>query len=229
MSTTRAALSGADRALVLRALKYPRGRYSAERASQLSSIPARTLHDWTTSGSLVPDWAGARPRGWSYRDVVYARLLGWLRSKHMDRSRASERVGHLRDLLATSDIDPAVHSDGTIFLIGDEAMDRFTGQQAFDGLAELLDVFVLTEAIEGVSNGDLWGPSLVHPSAHTFISPWVVGGEPCVVDSRVPTGTLHALHAERGLDAKGIQRLYAFLSVEAIDDALELEARLRAA
>lgn len=160
MSTTRAALSGADRALVLRALKYPRGRYSAERASQLSSIPARTLHDWTTSGSLVPDWAGARPRGWSYRDVVYARLLGWLRSKHMDRSRASERVGHLRDLLATSDIDPAVHSDGTIFLIGDEAMDRFTGQQAFDGLAELLDVFVLTEAIEGVSNGDLWGPSL---------------------------------------------------------------------
>ena len=65
VSVTGAVLSSADRALVLRALKYPRGRYSAERASQLSSIPARTLHDWATSGSLVPDWVGARPRGWS--------------------------------------------------------------------------------------------------------------------------------------------------------------------
>jgi hypothetical protein len=161
--------------------------------------------------------------------VVYARLLGWLRGKHMERSIASARVGHLRELLATSDIDPAVHSDGTIFLIGGEDTDRFSGQQAFDGLAELLDVFVLTEAINGVSDGDLWGPSLIHPSTHTFISPWVVGGEPCVIDSRVPSATLHALHVERGLDAKAIHRLYTFLSVEAIDDAVELETRLRAA
>lgn len=229
MAATRAALTTADRALVLRALKYPRGRYSAERASQLSAIPARTLHDWATAGVLVPDWFAARPRGWSYRDVVYARLLAWLRSKHMDRSVASVRVAQLRDLLTTSDIDPAVHSDGTIVLVGGEDTDRFTGQQAFDGLAELLDVFVLTDAVEGVSDGELWGPSLLHPSDHTFISPWVVGGEPCVVDSRVRSATLHALHLDRGLDTKAIQQLYAFLSVEVIEDAVGLEDRLRAA
>lgn len=222
-------VSTAERTLVLRALRHPRGRYSADRAHQLSGVPARTLYDWAKSGALVPDWYAATPHGWSYRDVVYARLLLWLRSKRMDRSAASERVRFLRELLASSKVDPTVRSDGRSFLIGSEDVDRFTGQQAFDGLVEFLDVFELTEPIEGVSDRDLWGPSLLHPSAHTYISPWVVGGEPCVEHSRVPSGSLYALQAERGLDARGIQQLYAFLSIEAIEDALALEARLRAA
>lgn len=222
-------LSSDERALVLRALRYPRGRYNAERAHQLSAVPARTLHDWATADVLLPDWFAATPRGWSYRDVVYARLLVWLRSKHMDRTAASQRVRHVRHLLSTSSIDPRVHSDGNIFLIGDEATDRFTGQQAFDGLVEVLDVFELTEPIEGVSQGELWGPSLVRPSEHTFISPWVLAGEPCVEGSRVPSATLYALKSERGLDVGGIHRLYDSLSVEAIEDALALETRLQAA
>lgn len=229
MTATRAALTTADRALVLRALRYPRGRYTAERAHQLSGVPARTLHDWATADVLVPDWLAASPRGWSYRDVVYVRMLAWLRGKRMERTGAAERVRYLRKLLSTSEIDPTVHSDGTIFLIGEERSDRFTGQQAFDGLVEVLDVFKLTEPIEGVSTGELWGPSLVRPSERTYISPWVLGGEPCVENSRVPSATLHALHVGRGLDAEAIHQLYEFLPVEAIEDALDLEARLRAA
>ena len=229
MTATKAALTAEDRALVLRALRHPRGRYSAERAHQLSGVPARTLHDWATAEVLVPDWFAASPRGWSYRDIVYARLVAWLRRKHMERAAAAERVRYLRELLSTSQVDPTIHSDGTIFLIGGERSDRFTGQQAFDGLVEVLDVFEMTEPIEGVSTGELWGPSLVHPSDHTYISPWVLGGEPCVEKSRVPSATLHALNVERGLDAVSIHHLYEFLSVEAIEDALELEARLRAA
>jgi uncharacterized protein (DUF433 family) len=229
MSTTREHLSSEDRALVLRALRFPRGRYDAERAHQLSGVPARTLHDWATAGVLVPDWFAAKPRGWSYRDVVYARLLAWLRSKHMDRVIAAERVGFVRELMGSSPIDPAMHSDGTIFLIGNEMTDRFTGQQAFDGLVDVLDVFELTEPIEGVSDRDLWGPSLVHPSGHTYISPWVLAGEPCVEGTRVPTATIYALRAERGLEPEAIHELYGSLSVEAINDALHLEDRLRAA
>jgi uncharacterized protein (DUF433 family) len=226
---TAIALTDEERIVILRAMKHPRGRYDADRAGQLSGIPARTLHDWATSESLVPDWMTARPRGWSYRDIVFARLLGWLRAKHMERTEAAKRVLAVRHRLTVSDIDPSVRSDGTIFLIGAEKVDQFTGQQAFDGVAELLDVFELTEPIEGVSTRALKAPNLVHPSAHTFISPWVAGGEPCVVDSRVPSATLYALRADRGLDPRGIQRLYPFLAVDAIEDALQLEAGLRAA
>lgn len=147
----------------------------------------------------------------------------------MDRPTAAQRVHYLRELLATSEIDTSIHSDGSIFLIGDEGTDRLTGQQAFDGLIEVLDVFELTEPIEGVSEGELWGPSLVRPSMHTYISPWVAGGEPCVEDSRLPSTTLHALHIDRGLDSTAIHDLYEFLPVAAIDDALNLEARLQAA
>lgn len=229
MTATRAALTTEDRVLVLRALRHPRGRYSAERAHQLSGVPARTLHDWATNDVLVPDWFAASPRGWSYRDLVYVRLLAWLRAKRMDRAAAAERVRHVRQIVSNSDIDPKVRSDGTVFLLSDEDVDRFTGQQVFEELTEVLDVFHLAEPIEGVSTGELWGPGLVRPSDHTYISPWVVGGEPCVEKSRVPSATLHALHVERGLDAEAIHDLYEFLPVESIRDALELEARLRAA
>ncbi|MGH8932280.1 MAG: DUF433 domain-containing protein [Egibacteraceae bacterium] len=153
------------------------------------------------------------PRGWSYRDVVYARLLAWLRSKGMARPSAAERVALVRDLLAGA---------GTIFLVGDERVDRFTGQQAFDGLAELLDVFHLSEPIEGVSSSELWGPSLVRPSPHTYISPWVLGGEPCLENSRVPSAAVYALHHERGLGNEQIAALYPGVSLDAIEDALKL-------
>ena len=229
MHLTEQELTIEDRALVIRALNSPRGRYGVERAHQLSGIPARTLQDWAKSGVLRPDWFNATPRGWSYRDIVYARLLAWLRSKHMDRSTAATRVQHLRELVTTSQIDPAAHSDGSIFLIGDERTDRFTGQQVFDELASVLDVFELTKPVEGVSSREIWGPSLVRPSEHTYISPWVLAGEPCIAHSRVPSATIHALSVERGLDTIAIQRLYPELPIVAIDDAFQFEQRLRAA
>jgi uncharacterized protein (DUF433 family) len=187
----------------------------------------RTLHDWATSGVLVPDWVRSSPRGWSYRDVVYARLMAWLRSKRMDRSLAARRVALIRELLAGEGIDPTVRSDGAIILLGSELEDRFTGQQAFDAVLPLLDVFELTEPIDGVSRSELWGPSLVAPSEHTFISPWVSGGEPCIVGSRVPTAAVYALHTERGLSTEAIASLYPGLEPAAIGDAVQLERRLR--
>lgn len=81
-----AALSIDDRALVMRALRVPRGRYSAERASQLSAVPARTLHDWATSGMLLPDWS------------PLPRVSGTWHSEHQVESEyrdSSQRSGRL--------------------------------------------------------------------------------------------------------------------------------------
>ena len=229
MKTEEGRLLDADRALIRRALRTPRGRYSAGRASQLSAVPERTLYDWAKTEILVPDWNLATPRAWSYRDIVYIRLLAWLRSKDMPRAEASIRVVDLRALLANAEIDPKVRSDGTIMLVGDEAVDRMTGQQAFDGIAELLDIFHVAEPIDGVSRGELWGPSLVRPSRHTYISPWVMGGDPCLTDSRIPSASIYALSAERRLDPAQIAALYPDTTVEQIEDALALETRLRRA
>ena len=235
MTSASTPLTDNDRQLVLSALRSPRGHYRCERASQLSGIPARTLRDWRQSQILVPDWHDLRPCGWSYRDIVFARLLAWLRGKNMGRGDAAAHVGTLREVLAASEIDPtvaadpSVRSDGKVFLIGDEQGDRATGQQVFDALVTFLDVFELAEPIEGVSRGNLWGPSLVRPSEHTYISPNVIAGEPCIINSRIPTGSIHALHTERGLSVDGIRGLYPQLEKSGIEDAIWLEGRLRGA
>ncbi len=61
-------------------------------------------------------------------------------------------------------------------LLEDESVDRFSGQQVFDRLSELLDVLTMTTSIECVSRAELWGPSRVRPSRLTYISPWVLNG-----------------------------------------------------
>src|SRR5829696_8281996 len=66
--------------VVLHALRHPRGRYAADRAAQLSGIPRSTLYDWQRADVYVPDFAGGSPMAWSYRDLVFVRVLAWLRN-----------------------------------------------------------------------------------------------------------------------------------------------------
>jgi uncharacterized protein (DUF433 family) len=75
----------------------------------------------------------------------------------------------------------------------------------------------------------LWGPHLVTPSDHTFISPWVLGGDPCVMRTRIPTASLYSLRTDRGLDLAEVVALYPGLDPVAAEDAYRLEARLRGA
>jgi len=73
----------------------------------------------------------------------------------------------------------------------------------------------------------LWAPDLVDPyHSHTGTSPEVLAGEPCVVRTRIPTSTVAALAADRGLSAPDIVS-YPDLTVETAEDALLLERRLR--
>jgi uncharacterized protein (DUF433 family)/DNA-binding transcriptional MerR regulator len=215
-----------DRVLMRRALRSARCRYSVRRASQLSGVPERTLYHWAQTESLVPDWAGASPRGWSYRDVVYARLLAWLRSKGTPLAEATTRVSSIRNLMATSDIDPHLHSDGRVLLVGDEDVDRYSGQRVFGALTSFLDEFDIEEPISEISRGHLWGPDLLRPTEHTYLSPWVVGGEPCVEETRIPTLSIYALHHERALGAEQIADLYPGLSLATVRDAIDLETKL---
>ena len=216
-----------DRLRVARALRLPRGYYIARRASQLSGVPKSTIYLWARSRILVPDWQSLRPIGWSYRDLLYLRLLAWLRKNGMGLSGASQRVDLIRDVLSTDQIDPTVRTDGENAFLANETFDRLSGQQAFDGVITLLDMFDVAQPIAGVSRAAMWGPGLVYPSDHTHISPWVLAGEPCVRHSRIPTSALFALRQERQLTKEKIGLLYPHIRTDAIEDAIALERRLR--
>lgn len=228
VSMTARALTKVEQQLVLFSFRHPRGRYSAERAGQLSGVPARTLYDWANATVLVPDFAGSRPKAWSYRDLGFARLLAWLRQQGHDRPEAAERVAGLRRVMADATQQVTeVHSDGSSVLLGEETIDRLTGQQVFDGMASFLAAFELLEPIVEFGRTRLWGPDLLAPTPLTAISPWVMGGEPVVRSTRIPTASLHALRHDRGLDTTRIVDLYPELDASKVDDAIALEDRLR--
>lgn len=230
MTMTARALTKDEEQLILFALRHPRGRYSAERAGQLSGVPARTLYDWAEAKVLVPDYVSARPKAWSYRDLGFARLLAWLRQQGHDRPDSAARVTALRQVMADAMQQVSeVRSDGSIVLLGEETVDRLTGQQVLAGMAQFLAVFDLLEPIAELGRKRLWGPDLLTPSHLTAISPWVMGGEPVVRSTRIPTASLHALRNERGLETARIVALYPELGAEQIDDAIALEDRLRQA
>lgn len=217
------------RALLLHALRAPRGRYVADRASQLSGVPRSTIYDWARERVLIPDFKNASPTLWSYRDLVFLRLLARMRQNGIDRPSAADAVKKLRTMLAKPNSDvTTVKIAGGLFL-GSDRTDIISGQQAFEEALKLTQSFDLLEPIEGVTIRPTWGPDLVEPSDHTYISPHVMGGDPCVDESRVPSATIFALVEDRGLRATNIIKLYPQLSEDGVEDAFTLERRMRRA
>lgn len=218
-----------DRARLRSTLRIPRGRYPAARAAQLSGVPQRTVYHWASTGLLVPDWVEHRPKQWSYRDLVYLRLVAWLRARDMPVDAVRQRVIAVRERIAADDDTVLrVRSDGHALLVGEEAVDRVSGEAPLPGLAPL-DEFHLTvpAQVEELPRRSLWGPDLRTPSTRTTITPSVMGGDVCVRDTRMPTSSLYALHQVRRLPPEAIVALYPSLDVADVEDAVMLEDRLR--
>lgn len=221
------ALTDGERAVLRHALRFPRGRYEARRASQLSGIPERTVYDWAQEGVLVPDFHRASPMFWSYRDLVYLRLLATLRAHGMPRDHASKRVRLVRELAAAgNELDHVRITDRTLLLPGEDH-DRLTGEAVLGNLAELTSHFDLLAPLAGADTEYLWGPNLVKPTDLTFISPSVLGGEPCIEGTRIRTAVVHALVDDRGMRPAHVVRLYPQLTEEGVNEAVDLEHRMR--
>ena len=148
----------------------------------------------------------------------------------MDRSEASARTLEYRRLIESGVVDTTVvHSDGHGMILGGEDIDRVTGESVWELAVTLMEQHDLMDPIKGESGGPIWQPNLRRPSDRTVVLPWVMGGEPCVKRTRVPTASIWALREHRALRPADIVRLYPGLTTEDVEDATELERRLRAA
>lgn len=216
------------RSLLRHALRSPRGRYQAERTAHLSGVPRSTIYDWAREQVLVPDYKNASPMMWSYRDLVFLRLLARMRQHGITRPQAAEEVRELRNALAQSGSAISSVRIGSGLFVGDDTHEFLTGQQAFEEVLQVTHQFDLLGPIEGVNDYPTWGPDLLEPSDHTYISPHVMGGEPCVDSTRIPSASVLALVDIRSLTTAKIVRLYPQLTPEGVEDAVDLERRLRA-
>ncbi|MGH9223962.1 MAG: DUF433 domain-containing protein [Acidimicrobiales bacterium] len=126
-----------------------------------------------------------------------------------------------------------MRSEGQGVIVEGESVDRLTGASVFSLFTvfslvnEVVDEHDLLDPIANESTGPLWLPNLRRPSSRTSVSPWVMAGEPCVDRTRIPSVSLWALRQERALGTADIVRLYPGLTTEDVEDAIELERRLR--
>ncbi len=218
--------------IVMYALRHARGRYENLRTSQLSGIPRSTIYEWRRNRIFVPDFDQESPAAWSYRDLVYLRLLAWLRQAGMERNTAAEQVRTVKQQVASGRELRFLFASKTLLVADEERTNRVSGQSLlpFDDLFGLFRTFNLLEPVAELGGGELrrlWAPDLVTPSSFTFISPWIMAGDPCIAQTRIPTASIHALREERGLASAEIVDLYPGLAIEAADDAYVLERRLR--
>ena len=223
-----ATLTDDQRREVRQWLRYPRGRYTIERASQLSGVPRSTVYDWRRHDILASDFPTITPKVWSYRELVFLRLIAFLRSRSMNRPEVADRVASIRRMLEedTDDI-VTIRSDGHAMFLNSDDYDRRSGEAAFPTMLDWIEEFYLAEPIAELGSRRLWGPNLVNPSPRTMISPWVMAGDPCLTGTRIATSSMFALHTERGLVASAIANLYPGVEPEQVRDAIELEQRLR--
>lgn len=230
-----AELTTEERALAAHALRHVRGRYNADRAAQLSGVPRSTIYDWRRKKILLPDYAHADPAIWSYRDLVLLRLLAWLRQGGMERPLAAAKTKHVRDQLSAGVQIRQIHATShDVVLLGENADDEIDDDRQnllpssdFYSLLASFDLHEPIDELRGTKDGSSWAPHLVTPSRHSSISPWVLAGDPCVRNSRIPTAAIFALSTERQLPSEAIVDLYPGLTVEQVDDVTELEQRLR--
>ena len=209
----------------LHSLRYARGRYTAERAAQLSGIPQSTIYDWNRAGIYQPDYGSGRPMAWSYRDLVYLRVLAWLRSEKMPRPEAARIVKELKQAIADGQEIHELRADSRAFIPDDDMTAPLGGQSVL--FAHMLEPFELSgAAIQEIGDRPIWGPDLVTPSRRTYISPWVLAGDPCIDATRIPTSAIYALRHDRGLDTADVLNLYSELTVAEVEEAFELEQRL---
>jgi uncharacterized protein (DUF433 family) len=152
----------------------------------------------------------------------------------MPRSTAIDRIDSFRtdfSSLSEGEALESIRSDGLGVFRGDDPVDRFTGQAllgtTFLSLMSEFELVVPAEA-EELGSRRLWGPDLVRPAERVYIDPWVMGGDPCIVDTRIPTSTLYALESERGLSPSAIASLYpGSITERDVTTASHLERSLR--
>lgn len=209
----------------------PSGAYSADRAAALSGVPLSTVHYWARKRWLVPSVSAERTKLWSYADLLELRMIDWLRKDRRDKGEPVEheiprsRMKQIRDAKAQLvDFDLRLFQDGTSTVAVTRAGEVIICRQGVvphDSQGQQLTDYV-----------DLIQPEasrihLLRPRKTIRIVPGKLSGAPHVQETRVETEALHALNVS-GYDPTGIRSLYPYLSLEAVEEAIDLEEDLLA-
>ncbi len=209
------------------------GFYSLAQVSRISGVPSRTLGEWRQRGIIRPsldmtDETGkVIADGYSYADLTIIRLMWALRKDRLDFKSAGVALRHLYERLGPVRRGWA---DARVYFVGNRI---FAERPADEWGTTVATQFGQT--VETRLFGDLFdelreleeGASFLVPREYrpyVDISPSVMGGEPVVRGTRLPTAVLAGLALKRKL--AHLVRIYSPLPREFIEKAIEYEKHL---
>ena len=205
------------------------GFYSTSQVSRLARVPRSTLYDWKIRGILKPsvrvmDGDNIVDEGYSYADLTIIRLSRALRDKKLNMRSVCTALRHLIERFGHPDkgwFDVHVYiANNSVYGERPDPWDVTEGTRGGQRVETRLfgDVFdILRDMEEG---GDILIPQGF--SQCIAIKPNVMGGDPVIKNTRIPTATI-AAKQRQGTSIDRLAQLYAPVPRICIEKAIDYE------
>jgi DNA-binding transcriptional MerR regulator/uncharacterized protein (DUF433 family) len=200
-----------------------RGVHDARRAGALAGVPERTLHHWASTGFYLPSVSPEpRARLWSWLDLLALRTIDWVRKEKEDLPRTGIRkIREALDRLDELGIPrEQLHEVVVVSRAGDLYFDFPETLIRADSTGRTALAPVL-QPIKPYGSG----PGVMIPRPRLRIIPGKLLGEPHLVDTRITSATIDALHRD-GYGQPEIEEMYPGTTVAALADAVDPEQSL---
>jgi uncharacterized protein (DUF433 family)/DNA-binding transcriptional MerR regulator len=207
------------------------GFYSTAQVSRLARIPISTIYEWRRRGIIRPsleliEGGLIADEGYSYSDLTLVRIIKALRDKHLDFDSAAVALRHLYERLGPPDRGWA---NEKVYVIGNRIyVDRPDEWEITDAteMGQRVMEICFGDLFEELREGDEEASIIVPPQFRKYVQvrPDIMGGEPVIRDTRIPTATVVALLANH--DINELKKLYRRIPLEKIEKAIEYEQYL---
>ena len=196
----------------------------------MARVPLSTLYNWKKRGIIAPsvelvDEDGqAVEEGYSYADLTIIRIMRALRQSQLDLSSVGIALRHMYERLGPPSEG---WSDANVYIVGNkifaEQSDDWETTSA-TGFGQKVETRVFGELFPSLREQEEEGSILVPRAyaAYVEIDPGIMGGQPVVRDTRVPTSLFPTLLA-KGKSVDDLSRLYYPISRETIEKTIEFE------
>jgi len=208
------------------------GFYSLSQVSRLARIPTSTLYLWRKRGIIRPsleqiEGGLVADEGYSYSDLTLIRIIKALRDKHLDFDSAAKALRHMYERLGPPDKGWA---NQMVYVVGNriyvEKPDEWNITDATELGQKVMETIFgdLFEELRGIDDEET--SIIVPPEFRKYVQvrPEIMGGEPVIRDTRIPTATIVKLLVNH--DIQELKKLYRCVLPESIDKAIEYERYL---
>ena len=206
------------------------GFYSTSQVSRLAKVPLSTLYSWKERAIIVPsvevinEHGDVVDEGYSYADLTIIKIMRALRVDRLNLTSVGTALRHMYERLGPPSRG---WSDANVYIVDKkifaEQSDEWQTTSA-SGFGQKVETRLFGDLFPLLREQEEEGSILVPRdySAYVEIDPSIMGGQPVVRDTRIPTSLFPSLLA-KGKSIDDLIRLYYPVSRETIEKTIEFE------